>query len=175
MPGTMRSKAGTAGRVLAGLLAIAAITYVFVTPYNRTPGVRLGGMLTAPPSDWSSLNVDRQPGQTSLQSQVMQLKPDGFPPFVVNVWVVGTPTGIITATRHDGGYWGKRVRANPNATVRIGDAAYTVTAREVVDEAGRKEMGAAYVRKYNTAKVPGMAPEDLANPELWEIYFWTPR
>lgn len=160
---------------LGGVLAIAAITYVFVTPYNRTPGVRLGGTLTPPPADWSGLNIERQPGQTTFQSQVMQLKPDGFPPFVVNVWFVGTPKGVISATRHDGGYWGERIHANPNATIRIGDAAYEVKARHIVDEAERKEMGAAYVRKYNTAKAPGMAPEDLANPELWEIFFWTPR
>ncbi len=171
----MGTKASKAWISLGGVLAIAAITYVFVTPYNRTPGVRLGGTLTAPPADWSSLNIERQPGQTSLQAQLMQLKPDGFPPFVVNVWFVGTPTGVISATRHDGGYWGERVHANPNATIRIGDAAYEVTAREVVDEAERREMGAAYVRKYKLEKVPGMTADDLANPSLWEIFFWTPR
>ena len=171
----MGKKASKAGVVIGGLLAIAAIVYVFVTPYNRTPGVRLGGTLTAPPADWSGLNIERQPGQTSLQAQVMQLKPDGFPPFVVNVWFVGTPTGVISATRHDGGYWGERIHNNPNATIRIGDAAYEVTAREIVDEAERKEMGAAYVRKYKLEKVPGMTVDDLANPSLWEIFFWTPR
>ena len=171
----MAQKASKAWIALGGVLVIAAITYVFVTPYNRTPGVRLGGALTAPPADWSGLNVERQPGQTSLQAQVMQLKPDGFPPFVVNVWFVGTPTGVITATRHDGGYWGERVRANPNATIRIGDAAYEVTAREIVDDAERKELSAAYVRKYKLEKVPGMTFDDLANPSLWEVFFWTPR
>jgi hypothetical protein len=83
---------------------------------------------------------------------------------------------VITATRPDGGYWGKRVRANPNATVRIGDAAYEVTAHEVLDFPARKEMLAAYVNKYNLAKVPGMTLDDLANPTLpWEVFFWTPR
>ena len=171
----MGVKASKAWIAFGGVLAIAAITYIFVAPYNRTPGIRLGGTLTAPPADWSSLNIERQPGQTSAQAQVMQIKPEGFPPFVVNIWFVGTPTGVITATRHDGGYWGERVHANPNATIRIGAAAYDVTARHIVDEAERKAMGAAYVRKYNTGKTPGMAPEDLANPELWEIFLWTPR
>ncbi len=171
----MATKTKKIGICFGALLVIAAVVYVFVTPYNRTFGVRLGGTLTAPPADWSGLNVERQPGQTSAQAQVMQIKPEGFPPFVVNIWFVGTPTGVISATRHDGGYWGGRVHANPNATIRIGDAAYDVTARHIVDEAERKEMGAAYVRKYNTGKAPGMAPEDLANPALWEIFFWTPR
>lgn len=161
--GTRASKAGIA---LGGVLALAAVVYVFVTPYNRTPGVRLGGTLTAPPSDWSGLNGTR----------LMQLKPDGFPPFVVNIWFVGTAGGIITATRPDGGYWAQRVRANPHASVRIGDAAYEVTAREVLAFPERKEMLAAYVGKYNLAKVPGMSLDDLANPSLpWEVFFWTPR
>ena len=162
----MEGKARKAGIALGAFLAIAAVVYVFVTPYNRTPGVRLGGSLTAAPSDWSAVNGAR----------LMQLKPDGFPPFVVNIWFVGTPNGIITATRPDGGYWGQRIRANPHATVRIGDAAYQVTAREVLDYPERKEMLAAYVNKYNLAKVPGMTLDDLANPTLpWEVFFWTPR
>ncbi len=151
---------------LGALLVIAAVVYVFVTPYNRTFGVRLGGTLTAPPGDWSASNTVR----------LMQLKPDGFPPFVVNIWFVGTPNGVITATRPDGGYWGQRIRANPNASVRIGDAAYEVKAREVLDFPERKEMLAAYVNKYNLAKVLGMTLDDLANPSLpWEVFFWTPK
>ena len=162
----MGTRASQAGIALGGVLALAAVVYVFVTPYNRTPGVRLGGTLTAPPSDWSGLNGTR----------LMQLKPDGFPPFVVNIWFVGTAGGIITATRPDGGYWAQRVRANPHASVRIGDAAYEVTAREVLAFPERKEMLAAYVGKYNLAKVPGMSLDDLANPSLpWEVFFWTPR
>lgn len=162
----MKGRARTAGIAVGALLVIAAVVYVFVTPYNRTPGVRLGGTLTAAPDDWSGLNGTR----------LMQLKPDGFPPFVVNIWFVGTPDGVITATRPDGGYWGQRVRANPNATVRIGDAAYEVTAREIMELPARKEMLAAYVNKYNLQKVPGMTLDDLSNPALpWEVFFWTRR
>ncbi len=162
----MSSMARRAGIALGALLAIGAVAFVFVTPYNRTPGVRLGGALTAAPSDWSTVNTTR----------LMQLKPDGFPPFVVNIWFVGTPDGVITATRPDGGYWAKRVRANPNATVRIGHAAYKVKAREVVEYAQRKELLAAYVGKYNLAKVPGMTLDDLADPALpWEVFVWTPQ
>jgi hypothetical protein len=155
-----------AGIGLAAAIVVAALVYVFVTPYNRTPGVRLGGTPTAAPADWTSVNSVR----------LMQLKPDGFPPFVVNIWFVGTPEGVITATRPDGGYWGQRVRANPNATVRIGGSAYKVKAREVRDYPQRKAMLAAYVDKYNLQKVAGMTLDDLANPSLpWEVFFWTPQ
>ena len=162
----MASRAKTAGLALGALLAIGAVVFIFVTPYNRTAGVRLGGSLTAAPADWSTVNGTR----------LMQLKPDGFPPFVINVWFVGTPDGVITATRPDGGYWAQRVRANPNATVRIGNAAYQVKAREVLDFPQRKEMLAAYVSKYKLDKVPGMTLDDLANPALpWEVFVWTPQ
>lgn len=162
----MARRARKAGIAIGALVAIAAVVYIFVTPYNRTPGVRLGGSLTAAPSDWSAVNGTR----------LMQLKPDGFPPFVVNIWFVGTPEGVITATRPDGGYWASRVRANPNASVRIGNNAYKVKAREILEFPQRKEMLAAYVSKYNLQKVPGMTLDDLANPTLpWEVFFWTPR
>lgn len=162
----MAGRARTAGLALGVLLAIGAVVFVFATPYNRTPGVRLGGTQTAAPSDWSTLNGTR----------LMQLKPEGFPPFVVNIWFVGTPEGVITATRPDGGYWGRRVRDNPNASIRIGDATFRVRAREIREFPQRREMLAAYVAKYNLQKVPGMTLDDLANPALpWEVFFWTPQ
>lgn len=154
------------GIAVGVLVLVAAIVYIFMTPYNRTPGVRLGGTATAAPVDWSTVNNVRE----------MQLKPDGFPPFVVNIWYVGTPTGVITATRPDNGYWGRRARANPNAHVRIGDNAYAVTAREVTEPSERNRMIQAYVDKYNLERVPGMSFAELSNPAMpWEVFFWTPR
>jgi hypothetical protein len=166
-PGTaMAGKAKQAGIALGTLLAVAAVVFVFVTPYNRTPGVRLGGTLSGAPTDWRLVN----------DMQLMQLKPAGLPPFVVNVWYVGTADGVITATRPDGGYWGRRVRANPNARVRIGDVAYEVTARQVLEHDERRAMLSRYVDKYGLEDVPGMRLEDLANPSRpWEVFFWTAR
>ncbi len=154
------------GIIVVAVLLIAAIAYVFMTPYNRTPGVRLGGIATEAPADWSRVNDVRE----------MQLKPDGFPPFVVNIWYVGTSAGIITATRPDNGYWGRRVRGNSNAHVRIGDAAYSVRAREVTEPTERNRMIQAYVDKYNLESVPGMSFAELSDPAMpWEVFFWTPR
>jgi len=162
----MEGKVRKAGTAIAALLVVAAVVYVFVTPYNRTPGVRLGGALTAAPSDWSTVNDVR----------LLQLKPDGFPPFVINIWFVGTPNGVITATKPDGGYWAQRVRGNPNATVRIGDRSYKVRAREILDYPQRKEMLAAYAGKYNPKNTGTMTVENLANPTLpWEVFVWTPQ
>lgn len=55
----MAGRVRTAGIALGALLVIAAVVFLFVTPYNRTPGVRLGGTPTAPPADWSTLNTTR--------------------------------------------------------------------------------------------------------------------
>lgn len=154
------------GMTAGALVVVAIITFIFMTPYNRTPGVRLGGTATTAPADWTNISPVRE----------MQLKPAGFPPFVANIWYVGTPEGVITATRPDNGYWGRRVRANPNATIRIGDAAYSVTAREVTQTTERNRMLQAYVSKYNPDGGPGLSYEALSNPDMpWEVFFWTPR
>ena len=93
------------------VLLIGALSYVYTAPYagnqglSRTPGVRIGGTVTAPPRDFRSLN-------DAGGNLIMKLR--GFPPFVVYLAYVGTPEGVITATRPDGGYWARRVREGRN-------------------------------------------------------------
>ena len=93
------------------VLMTGALSYVYTAPYpgneglSRTPGVRIGGADTAPPRDFSSLN-------DVAGNLIMKLS--GFPPFVVYLSFVGTPEGVITATRPDGGYWAQRVREGRN-------------------------------------------------------------
>jgi len=65
----MASKAKSAGVVLVLLLAIAAVVYLFMTPYNRIAGIRIGGSLTPPPADWTDVN----------DLGVVQLKTGGVP------------------------------------------------------------------------------------------------
>lgn len=162
----MSNKKRVAGIAIGAIAVIAGVTLVFVLPHNRTPGVRLGRVETPAPDDWRTVNDET----------LMQLKTGGFPPFVVNIWYIGTEDGVITATRPDGGFWGNQTRANPNARIRIGDAAYDVTAREVLEPQERSEMLASYVDKYNLHDVPGMTLADLADPALpWEVFFWTAR
>ena len=89
------------------VLLIGAPTYVFTAPYagneglQRTPGVRIGGTDTPAPNDFGTVN---DVGVNLLMKQ------GGFPPFVIYLSYVGTPEGVITATRPDGGYWAQRVR-----------------------------------------------------------------
>ena len=83
------------------VLVVSGTSYIYTAPYagnaglSRMPGVRIGGTLTAAPEDFSSLNDVG----TNL---IMKL--DGFLPFVVYLAYVGTPEGVITGTRPDGGY-----------------------------------------------------------------------
>ena len=74
----MASKKQIAGIAVAVILAIAATTYIFITPYNRIPGVRIGGTLTAPPADFTAI----------AERGVGTIKTGGFPPFVVHVSLV---------------------------------------------------------------------------------------
>ena len=95
-------------KIAAGVLLLAGIaSYVFTAPYpgnqglQRTPGVIIGGTETPAPDDFSTVN---DVGGNLL------MKFSGFPPFVIYLSYVGTPEGVITATRPDGGYWAQRVR-----------------------------------------------------------------
>ena len=121
------TKTRRAATALGLALLLGFTYYVFTAPYTRFPGVRIGGQLTPPPADWSTVNGEK----------VALLKLEGFPPFVIHVWNVGEAGGIITATRPDGGYWADRVRSNPNGWMRLGDRTYAVAAKEVVG-VGRK-------------------------------------
>jgi hypothetical protein len=158
----------TIGLALALLCVIGTTYYVFTAPYVRFPGVRLGGELTAAPADWTQIN-----GET-----VAQLKLAGFPPFVINVWYVGTPDGIITASRPDNGYWANRARSNPDGWLRIGDRSYAMSSREILGEA-RIPFLEQYGSKYNMPMRYDFEGEIIpgTNEPLhtWEVFFWTAR
>ena len=107
----MNSKLNIAVIAAVMVLVVGAASYVFTAPYagnaglSRMPGVRIGGTDTPAPRDFSSLN--------DLGTNLI-MKLDGFPPFVVYLAYVGTPEGVITGTRPDGGYWPQRVREGRN-------------------------------------------------------------
>ena len=129
----MNGKLKIAGIATGVVLLIGATTYVYTAPYagnqglQRTPGVRIGGTDTPAPNDFSTVN---DVGATLLMKQ------GGFPPFVIYLSYVGTPEGVITATRPDGGYWAQRVRdGHTDGWLRIGDATYAMRATEILGNA----------------------------------------
>ncbi len=164
----MTSKATTAGISLVVLLAIMVTVYIFVTPYNRIAGIRIGGSLTPPPSDWTTVNNIAE----------VQLKTGGFPPFVVNIWFVPDEGGFITATRPDGGYWAKRVRDNPNGHIRVGDETYALTATEILGDE-RIPYLESYGGKYGMPMGLDFSGEIVTGQteplHTWEVFYWTPR
>ena len=152
------------------VLMTGALSYVYTAPYpgneglSRTPGVRIGGADTAPPRDFSLLN-------DVAGNLIMKLS--GFPPFVVYLSFVGTPEGVITATRPDGGYWARRVREGRNeGWLRIGDETYAMQATEILGDARipMLELWSGRTRMPMDIAVGG--PDPLRN---WEVFFWTPR
>jgi hypothetical protein len=163
---------GKMAGIAAGIVILAGILgWVFTAPYlsneglARTPGIIIGGTLTEPPSDFSTLNGTPGP---------MMMKQAGFPPLVIYLSWVGTPEGVISATRPDGGYWAQRVRdGKRNGLLRIGDNTYEMTATEIFGDerlAMMEQWAAKTGRTIDEALYPG---SELLRD--WEVFFWTPR
>jgi len=164
------SKKKIAGIATGVVLLISVTSYVFTAPYpgntglQRTPGVRIGGTLTPAPSDFTPLNDLRGP---------LKMKQSGFPPFVIYLSYVGTPEGVITATRPDGGYWAQRVRdGTTDGLLRIGDATYEMRATEVLGDARRPMLERYSARTGMPLNRAVGGPDPLRD---WEVFFWAPR
>ncbi len=160
-----RSRKQVAGLAFGALLVIASTTYVFVTPYNRTAGVRIGGTITAPPADFT----------TAFKRSVGQIKTGGFPPFVVNVSLVPFKDGFITSSRPDGGYWTKRARLAPDGYVRVGDTTFAMTAKEVIGDARKPYLQAMFGPDLNRRLSGGVIIGESEPVGEWQVFLWTPR
>ena len=164
------SKPKIAGIAAGVVLLVGVLSWMFTAPYlgnqglSRMPGVIIGGTDTPAPSDFTPLNDIQGP---------LLMKQSGFPPLVVYLSYVGTPDGVITATRPDGGYWAQRVRdRGGDGWLRIGDTTYAMEATEV--------LGNARIPMLEQYSAGGGMPMDRAvgGPEPlreWEVFFWTPR
>ena len=157
---------GGALLVLVGAFAVYACT----APYQRFPGIIIGGELTPPPADWRSVN----------DGGVELLKLAGWPPFVIRIVYSADEHGLITATRPDGGYWAQRLRtsAEPHGWIRIGDQTYALTAREILGderlpylESYGAKNGMSMGYDFTDEIIPGQN-EPL---HTWEVFYWTAR
>ncbi len=160
-----RSKMQVAGLAFGALLVVAATTYVFVAPYNRIAGVRIGGTITPPPADFAAV-YKRATGM---------IKTGGFPPFVVNVSLVPFKDGFITSTRPDGGYWATRARIAPEGYVRIGDATFAMAATEVTGDAKKPYLQAMFGPDLSRRLSGGVIIGESEPVGEWQLFLWTPR
>ena len=166
----MNGKLKIAGIATGVVLLIGVTSWVYTAPYagnqglQRTPGVIIGGTDTPAPNDFSTVN---DVGGNLLMKQ------GGFPPLVIYLSYVGTPEGVITATRPDGGYWAQRVRdGNTDGWLRIGDARYAMRATEILGDA-RLPMLELYSGKTGLPMDRAVGgPDPLRD---WEVFLWTPR
>ena len=164
------SKGKITGVAVGVVLVAGMIGWISTAPYlsneglGRTPGVIIGGTLTELPSDFTPLN-DRHQGP-------LMMRQAGFPPLVIYLSWVGTPDGVITATRPDGGYWAQRVRdRGGDGLLRIGDETYEMTAIEIFGE-----ERIAMMRQWAGGRSIDGAPYEGAEPlRDWEVFFWSPR
>lgn len=166
------SKAKLAGIGTAAVLVIAIIGWAATAPYlsnqglGRIPGIIIGGTETAPLDDFSVLN-----GQ--IQGPLL-MKQAGFPPFVNYLSWVGTPDGIITATRPDGGRWARRVREDGgDGWLRLGDQTFAMRAIEILDERRLPMMEQWATKAGRTMDEP--LYEGSEPMREWEVFFWVPR
>lgn len=153
------------------ILLVGIVGWLSTAPYlsneglGRTPGLIIGGTDTPAPADFSVLNGIPGP---------MMMKQAGFPALVVYLSWVGTPDGIISATRPDGGYWSQRVRdRGGDGWLRIGDATYAMVAEEVLDERRLPMMQQWAAKAGRTLDEPLYAGSEPLRE--WEVFFWTPR
>ncbi len=152
--------------VVGVVLLIGGASWAYTAPYvgnqglSRTPGVIIGGTDTPAPTDFSTVD----------DGGLLLMKMAGFPPFVIYLSYAGTPEGVITATRPDGGYWARRVRdGDGHGWLRIGDETYAMRATEILGDA-RLPMLELYGGR--PLQMEGGGPEPLRD---WEVFFWTPR
>jgi len=166
------SKGKIAGIVTGVVLVGGLIGWMATAPYlsneglGRLPGVIIGGTETSAPSDFTPLNG-------SVQGP-LYMKFTGFPPFVNYLLWVGTPEGVITATRPDGGRWARHVRERGgDGWLRIGDATYKMQANEVLG-ADRISMMEKWAAKAGRSLDEPLYPGSEALRD-WEVFLWTPR
>ena len=161
----MASKKQIAGIAFLAVLVIAATTYIFVTPYNRIAGIRIGGTITMAPADFT----------TAFKRTVGIIKTGGFPPFVVHVSLVPFKGGFITSTRPDGGYWSERARVAPNGYVRHGDSTFAMKATEVLGEAKKPYLEAMFGPDLSRRLSGGVIIGESEPVGEWQLFLWTPR
>ena len=167
------SKFKIAGIATGVVLMVGVLSWILTAPYlgnqglSRMPGVILGGTLTPAPSNFTPLNdIERGP---------MLFKQSGFPPLVSYLSWVGTPEGVITATRPDGGLWAQRVRdRGGDGWLRIGDATYAMEATEVLGDA-RLPLLEQWGAKAGGRSIDEPVYEGAELLREWEVFFWTPR
>ena len=166
------------------VILVGGMSYIYTAPYagnaglSRMPGIRIGGTITDPPEDFSSLNDVG----TNL---IMKL--EGFPPFVIYLAYAVIPEGVITGTRPDGGYWPQRVREGRNkGWLRIGDETFAMQATEVLGDARLPMLELWSPRAARSARAIREAAGETAPARdnaiggsefrlLPEIFLWTPR
>ncbi len=165
------SKRMTVGVATLVVLLAGVLSWMFTAPYlgnqglSRTPGIIIGGTNTPAPSDFTPLNDIPGP---------LLMKQSGFPSLVVYLSFVGTPDGVITATRPDGGYWAQRVRdRGGDGWLRIGDETYAMTATEVVGDARIPMLEQWAAKSGRSIDDPVYEGAELLRD--WEVFFWTSR
>ena len=120
-----------------GILVVVALATYVLGPISFIPGMLLGGRGGTPPASWASMNNQEE----------IRIETAGALPWVVHAWYAGTDDGLYVFAWREARWW-RRIKATPNARVRIGDETFSVRAVAVEAKSENAAVASAYIAKY---------------------------
>ena len=117
-------------------LIVLMLGVALAAPIGRLPGVRLGGSLTNPPAEWSSV---------TLPEEVLLATSASLLPHVVIIWVVESDNRLYVIGAPDS-IWVEGATQSPDVRLRMGDNAYDMRATRI--QSGRQDIFQMYVDRY---------------------------
>lgn len=116
---------GTLLGIVVALVLVAAGTYFFYCPCERTPGGwLLGNEVSEPIADWSFAN----------EVPLCQIQVSAGLPHSVNLNCMAADGEMfLSCSRCDGKRWSTAAVNDPEGRIRVGDNVYPITLQRVVD------------------------------------------
>lgn len=117
------------------LTGLAVLIVIGTAPIGPMPGVFIGGKSATAPPQWpDTSDVDE-----------IRLRVPGFPPRVVNIWVVESAGDLHVVGARDS-VWVSRLGEGGPVEIRLGDSTYPL--RAVAVREGFESVLTAYIDKY---------------------------
>ncbi len=136
-------------------LLLAALATGCGGPFLVLPGGKLEGTMAAAPDDWS----------VTLEVNTVQLETRPDDPYSVNIWAVGSGSGVFVHAGANRSTWVEHMEADPSVRLQVEDLIYQLEATRVESQDEFDRFSDAYENKY------GSRPrnEDAAEAYLFRL------
>lgn len=124
-------------------------------PWGPLAGGELSGQPLPAPAAWEAV------------PRTVQLETRPTDPYSVNLWAVQAGEALYVAGDQDGKRWISHVRADGNVRLRIESAVYALAAVEVDGADERRQVAAAFARKYRDDDDEGA--DFMANDAIFRL------